>query len=364
MENMIFNGILFTLIIVIPVRLVGWNLKTLYQAGRNKNVDTTHWMIIENIILWLSIFLGNFLIGISVMPEDWHVQLVNNELHTMIQIQSIPTIITLMALSYGGYLFLRLVDVKKQAPLLSSLSIAAIYIGIFTSIMWVIQVIPNFLFALVGVNIIITYTKSIVVFISLKGDTMVVHDDTVKLSKLKEIFKDASNLPVVGLVLALPLLALVIIVLMLFGQEPSSVIKAWTETADWTLSQKVAPQNIEFDNHYLCTVAAGGHPKVVKPLRTGVRHNNRILVNRQLCVANAFEQVIQEHLPLTHKGIRRFYDNTAYPISKHIHSAFLADLIYYIMKPLEWFFLIVLYLVDANPEDRIATQYPHQPLNS
>ncbi len=34
-----------------------------------------------------------------------------------------------------------------------------------------------------------------------------------------------------------------------------------------------------------------------------------------------------------------------------------ADLIYFLMKPLEWLFLIVLYLVDANPENRIALQY-------
>ena len=27
------------------------------------------------------------------------------------------------------------------------------------------------------------------------------------------------------------------------------------------------------------------------------------------------------------------------------------------MKPLEWIFLIVIYLFDANPENRIAIQY-------
>lgn len=33
------------------------------------------------------------------------------------------------------------------------------------------------------------------------------------------------------------------------------------------------------------------------------------------------------------------------------------DLIYYLMKPLEWLFLLVLYLVDRKPENRIAMQY-------
>lgn len=67
----------------------------------------------------------------------------------------------------------------------------------------------------------------------------------------------------------IPLLGVIILILLLFGQEPNSVIKAWTETADWTMSQKTAPQNIFYDEHYLCTVAAGGHQKVVKPIRTG-----------------------------------------------------------------------------------------------
>ena len=29
------------------------------------------------------------------------------------------------------------------------------------------------------------------------------------------------------------------------------------------------------------------------------------------------------------------------------------------MKSLEWIFVLVIYTVDINPEDRIAVQYPH-----
>lgn len=34
-----------------------------------------------------------------------------------------------------------------------------------------------------------------------------------------------------------------------------------------------------------------------------------------------------------------------------------ADLVWLLMKPLEWLFLLVLYLFDATPENRIAVQY-------
>ena len=117
-----------------------------------------------------------------------------------------------------------------------------------------------------------------------------------------------------------------------------------------------------FDEHYLCTVAAGGHKKVVKPLRTGKRHGHQVLVNRQLCIANAFEQLLEEHIPRFHRAVRGLYDKTGYPIAKHIRSPYLADGIYFFMKPLEWIFLLVLYLCDPEPENRIAVQYPHKPL--
>ena len=133
--------------------------------------------------------------------------------------------------------------------------------------------------------------------------------------------------------------------------------QAWTNTADWAFSQKIPPQNLIIDEHYLCTVAAGGHEKVVKPQRMGVRHGHPVVVNRQLCIANAFEQVLEEKTPRFHRFLRRNYDRYGYPFAKHIKKKWAMDLIYYLMKPLEWLFLLVLYLVDHKPENRIAMQY-------
>ena len=52
-----------------------------------------------------------------------------------------------------------------------------------------------------------------------------------------------------------------------------------------------------------------------------------------------------------------FIDRYGYPFAKHIKKKWAMDLIYYLMKPLEWLFLLVLYLVDRKPENRIAMQY-------
>ena len=172
-----------------------------------------------------------------------------------------------------------------------------------------------------------------------------------------KILNNALNWPWLALIFMVPLLGILIGILALFGQAPDSVIKAFTETAEWNLSTKIPAQSLEYDGHYLCTVAAGGHKEIVKPIRLGRRGGKYIVVNRQLCIANAFEQIIEEKTPKFHYVVRSFYDKYGYPVAKHINSKYTADFIYFLMKPLEWIFLIVIYLFDNKPENRIAMQY-------
>ena len=155
----------------------------------------------------------------------------------------------------------------------------------------------------------------------------------------------------------LPVLALLSLILILFGQRPDSVILAFTKTSDWILSGEISPPPVAYDTHYLCTVSLRGHKKLVKPIRFGLRRGEKIVVNRQLCVANAFEQLLEERTPRFHRAVRNFYDTYGYPISKHINNAWSADVVYLLMKPLEWIFVFVLYLFDTRPEDRICRQY-------
>lgn len=172
-------------------------------------------------------------------------------------------------------------------------------------------------------------------------------------SNLNNIYK-YSGLVFVCLI---ALVALMEMVFILIGQGTDGPIKAFTDTADWTFSKQIPPPPKEYEGHYLCTVASGGHSKVVKPLRYGMRRGQKIIVNRQLCVANAFEDYIQEKVPKIHCFIRGLYDKYGYPISKHITTRTRADIVYILMKPLEWLFVIFLYVMDIKPEDRIRRQY-------
>lgn len=175
--------------------------------------------------------------------------------------------------------------------------------------------------------------------------------------KLFHLLKAGMKQAGILLAIALPILLLAALILTLFGQRPDGIILAFTETSDWTLSQQISPPPVTADNHYLCTVSLRGHRKLVKPVRYGIRGEERIVVNRQLMIANAFEDLLAERLPRFHHFVRWVYDRYGYPISRHINSKWSADFVYCLMKPLEWIFLAVLYLFDRFPENRISVQY-------
>lgn len=287
---------------------------------------------------------------------DWDVQLSNQAVHTPIFTGCIPTVIVLILLGFAGYLILTYIPLCKLPPLAIVASISGMYLACGVEILWCIQVMTRF-----DLWLLLLPLNAVVIAARTVRDKVQEWNFTPRatplLNRLDRLLSHANGWPVFAFLLMWPLLGVLICILALFGQSPNSVIRAFTETSDWNLSQQTAPQNIYYDEHYLCTVAAGGHKKLVKPLRRGVRHGHTVVVNRQLCVANAFEQILEENTPRFHKFVRHIYDTYGFPIAKRIHSPYIADAIYLLMKPLEWLFLMVLYAVDVHPEDRIAVQY-------
>lgn len=177
-----------------------------------------------------------------------------------------------------------------------------------------------------------------------------------KMLNLHPIYK----FPVI-LILCLPVLIIVTSILLLVGQKPDSIVRAFTDTYKHGFSQwDYKCDNVNCGGHYLCSVAANGHKAIVKPQRLGIRNDHYIICNRQLLVSNAFEDLIQEKMPFAHKIIRNQYNKVGNLIHRYysvFNNKFVSDLIYYAMKPLEWFFILVLYSFDRNPENRIAKQY-------
>lgn len=355
---------LFILIIIaLPLILSLWNLITfIWYLAKKRERRFNKWIEIVAILFGVGYQAFYMEVASGVVFANWDTQLYNSQMHSMIAPDHALTIVVILLVALTGYIVIRFVPAGRQSPIVSAVGISAIYLGIGICLLWCVQIASDLFLLILPINCILILIKAIYIFIRQKNSLLQNKTNPTKFRRLSKLLNNAVNLPWLALLFVIPLLGVIILILLLFGQEPSSVIKAWTETADWTMSQKTAPQNIFYDEHYLCTVAAGGHRRVVKPIRTGLRHGNRVIVNRQLCVANAFEQILEEKTPRFHKLVRGAYDKLGYPIAKHIRSRLLADTIYFLMKPLEWFFLLVLYLVDLHPEDRIAVQYPHVPL--
>ena len=357
-------GLILGIAVIYPLVLTLINLTAIFAGCKNPGYirKEKHF---EYITVVLGIFDSLLLFPFTeICFADWTVTLHNSQKHTPIWTEGAPTILVLAAVGILGYLFLSFNQIAKTPPLITVLEIAAMYIGMVQCILWIIQIIRwNIIYLylclfplnciLIGIKVI---RQKALEWQREQPDQMKCFKNR-RIQWLNEKLRRSAVWPAAAFLLMWPLLGIIICILLLFGQQPDSVIRAWTETSDWNLSLQTAPQNIYYDEHYLCTVAAGGHRRVVKPIRMGVRHGHPVIVNRQLCVANAFEQILEERVPELHRRIRSFYDRYGFPIAKLIRSPYAADVVYFIMKPLEWLFLLVIYAVDVKPENRIAVQY-------
>jgi len=145
--------------------------------------------------------------------------------------------------------------------------------------------------------------------------------------------------------------------LILFGQDCDSMCKVFTDTDTWRFSQEAHPPILDHTGHYLCTVGTKGGPGLVKSFTIGKRNGNLIVINRQSQIANAFEEMISEISPSVHRMLRLTYDTHRYSLSNKINSEPLSNLTYILMKPIEWIFLISVYLICNKPEEVIKKQY-------
>lgn len=366
-------GILIGNVVVFPVALTICEGICLIGEQRRRPVKGV-WLF-DQYVFWLGGLYEMLYLtfGLNVTFSDWQVQLSNAERHTPVYSGAVVTVVVLMLLGLVGYVILQYVPLRKMPPLITVLSISAMYLGVLELIAFTVQTcqlqesrINGCLLLLPACCVLIVarlILRKVREWNELVQNAKAEHFGTGKiiqnpiLCSCDKLLRKSQWWPVLALLLMFPLLGILIAILMLFGQAPDSVIKAFTETSDWNLSLRQAPQNVMYDEHYLCTVAAGGHEKVVKPIRLGRRHGHEVIVNRQLCIANAFEQVLEERTPGFHRALRHFYDTYGFPVARLIRSRYTADLVYFIMKPLEWIFLCVLYLTDAHPENRIAVQY-------
>jgi len=131
-------------------------------------------------------------------------------------------------------------------------------------------------------------------------------------------------------------ITIVLLVLMLLGQKPDAVVQAFIESGDGLLSQGRSGNIGSSGTEYICTIAAFGNSKLVKPLGYGRRNGHQIIVTRQLQVCNAFEELLQERLPSVQRILRKGYDGLQIPIEKWKQVGLISNTLYLLIKPMEW----------------------------
>lgn len=273
------------------------------------------------------------------------------------------TLITFFLLAIFGIIKLWLKG-RSSPPLLFVLSLIFVIIGMIISVAVILQISSNtqfydsWLFFFLPFTYILTAVILIYKCIGEEAKLAInKHYNNKFLNYLNKKMAIVEQQPFYVVVFLIPVFVTIVAILVLFGQEVNSITKVFTETTTWNFSTKTHPPFLDHKGHYLCTVAVCGDPMIVKPIRLGRRHGFEIVVNRQLLVANAFEELLSDHAPSIHKVIRRFYDRFGYPLSKKINTAQKSNLVYRLMKPMEYFFIFCLYLCSEKPEEKIAKQY-------
>ena len=354
-------ALLIIITVLIPLAFTVWNIKNWIKDARKSRIAAST----------LTVLIGGFmyllLLALFDCNGEWYEPIYQGQLHNPISGEYGWPVMLCFVFGFIGLFTLIYFVPEKLPPLITVMSTALVILLNAAGIAFAVQLTNqfstpfDFLFYLYHFNILI---------LSVDAVRSCIKAQSKYFSSRKDDFEDRKNLMWLYMKVqrasqySLPIflalfffVALIEIMAVLAGQGLDAPLKAFTDTADWTFSQQIPPPPMEYEGHYLCTVAAGGHKNLVKPVRYGKRRGAIIVVNRQLCIANAFEESVAERFPRFHRWIRHVYDTYGYPLSNIITTPGRADLIYILMKPLEWVFLLYLYLTDTRPEVRINRQY-------
>ena len=95
---------------------------------------------------------------------------------------------------------------------------------------------------------------------------------------------------------------------------------------------------------FLATAAANGHTSFVNSWSVETKNGLRFKVTRQLQYVRFSELVLQQLFPKFHAYLRKVYNFVGPKLARRVHSPFIADLVYLLFKPIEWFGKLVVFV--------------------
>jgi hypothetical protein len=116
----------------------------------------------------------------------------------------------------------------------------------------------------------------------------------------------------------------------LFGSLPFWFLSIWWSKHIYASLPDKSP------DCFIVTAASRGHEKFVGPFSEIERDGRKFFANRQLVTFWQFENLWQKFSPRSHKNFRWLYNRLGPQIAVKIKSAWLADLIFVLLKPVEW----------------------------
>ena len=274
-----------------------------------------------------------------------------SSLHEPFSREHMLTLLVLFAVGVVSYAFLKR---KKEtaAPLAKVLAMAGAYIGIGVNVLILIQLLGvlshNQLFMnmvpfdvllmmLVPLNYIILTVVELVSVVRLQNRQLKEERQEWEeeerpersasdsggpyksrlLNDCSRILEKSDQWAFYALLLTLPLLCVITVILLLFGQRPDSAIRVFTETSDWTLSTEISPPEVMVDAHYLCTVALRGHRGLVRPVRMGLRLS-LIHISSPFCLLDEIEAALDDsNVGRFAKYLHKLTNNTQFIIITH-----------------------------------------------
>lgn len=114
----------------------------------------------------------------------------------------------------------------------------------------------------------------------------------------------------------------------LAGSSPLWVASVW-----WSrMYYESLPQT---QGCFVVTAASRGHCRVVGPFFGINRHGHGRIANHQLLTFWLFEEILRRHFPRAHAFLRRIYNVVGPAVARHIKGPWLADIVYFALKPSE-----------------------------
>ena len=113
---------------------------------------------------------------------------------------------------------------------------------------------------------------------------------------------------------------------------------------------------------FVCTAVANGHPRVVHGENYLAPNGTAHRVNNQLRVLKALELLLASISPKSHVACRWIYDRLGPRLAAMLVHPALADIGYFVLKPVEWIALVCLRLAIPGRTGLIYSLYSSVPI--